>query len=157
MRYRPADWDMRPSTKAAYRGKRDKLHALKKVWTALDRETQWHLVSGLNAMWTDEVEDFLPDLSPVVDALLEEMKKPNGAPEQLTGLRQATALLWSAWCGRQLGGDVPIGREAITEIGVAVSSLFEIDADEAERRVRHALRDMEKDGSLPRRGTARRD
>lgn len=156
-RYRPAEWETRPPTKTEYRAKRDKLDALKKVWGALDRDTQWYLVCGLHAMWIDEAEDLLPEIAPVVDGLLEDMKKPNGAPEQLLGLRDATALLWSAWCATQLGGDVPIGRAAVTEIGAVISSLFEIDATEAERRVRHALRDMEKAGSLPRRGTTRRD
>jgi len=156
-RYPPPDGVMRPPTKAEYRAKRDKLDALKKAWGALDRDTQWHLVCCLNAMWTDEAEDLLPEIGPVVDGILEDMKKPTGAPEQLAGLRAATALLWSAWCESQLGGDVPFGRAAVTEIGAAVSSLFEIDATEAERRVGHALRAMEKDGSLPRRGTTRRD
>lgn len=156
-RYRPSDWETRPRTKAEYRAKRDKLEALKKAWAALDRDTQWHLVCGLNAMWTDEAEDHLPEIAPVVDRLLEDMKKPSGAPEQLPGLRRATALLWSAWCVRQLGGEVPIGSAAIAEIGATISPLFEIDATEAERRVRHALRDMEKEGSLPRRATTRRD
>ncbi|CAN5521195.1 hypothetical protein BH09PSE4_BH09PSE4_04340 [soil metagenome] len=156
-RYRPADWEIRPPTKAEYRAKRDRLDALKKAWGMLDRDTQWHLVSGLNAMWSGDAEDRLPEIASVVDRLLEDMKKPSGAPEQLVGLGRATALIWSAWCARQLGGDVPIGRAAVTEIGAAISSLFGIDAADAERRVRHALRDMEKDGSLPRRGTTRRD
>lgn len=156
-RYRPPDWQTRPSTKAEYRVKRDKLDALKRAWGALDEDTQWHLVCGLNAMWTDEAEDRLPDVAPVVDGLLEGMAKPSGAPEQLVGLRRATALLWSAWCDRQLGGDVPIGSAAVAEIGAVVSSLFDIGAAESERRVRHVLRSMEKDGSLPRRGTTRRE
>lgn len=108
-------------------------------------------------MWTDEAEDLLPHIEPVDDGLLKDMKKPSGTPEQLAGLRRATALLWSAWCRTQLGGDVPIGRAAVMEISAAITSLFEVDVTEAERRVRHALRDMEKDGSLPRRGTTRRD
>ena len=157
VRYRPADFETRPRTKAEYRAKRDKLDALKKAWGALDRDTQWYLVCGLNAMWTDDAEDLLPNIAPVVDEILEDMKKPSGAPEQLTGLRLATALLWSVWCERQLGGDVTIGRAAVTEIGAAISSVFEIDAMEAKRRVGHALRNMEKEGSLPRRGTTRRD
>jgi hypothetical protein len=156
-RYRPADWEVRPSTKDEYRVKRDKLGALKRAWAALDQDTQWHLVCGLNAMWVDEAKDQLPDIAPIVDGLLKDMAQPSGAPEQLVGLRRATALLWSAWCERQLVGDVPIGSAAVAEIGAAVSSLFDIDAAEAERRVRHALRSMEKDGRLPRRGTTRRE
>lgn len=155
--YRSSDSPLRPRAKAEYRAKRDKLEALKRAWSALDQNTQWHLVCGLNAMWMDDVVDYLPDIAPIVDSLLDDMKQPSGAPEQIVGLRRATAVLWSAWCARQLGGDVPIGRAALTEIGTAVSSLFEIDPVEAERRVRHALREMEKDGSLPRRGTTRRD
>lgn len=156
-RFRPVDFEMRPPTKAEYRAKRDKLVMLKNAWRALDRDTQWHLVCGLNAMWTDEIEDFLPDLGPVIDWVLDEMKKPSGAPEQILGLRRATSLLWSAWCARQLGGNVPISSASISEIAAEVSTLFSITVTEAERRVRHALRDMEKDGSLPRRGTTIRD
>lgn len=154
---RVPDFEMRPLTKNEYRAKRAKLNALKNVWNALDLDTQWYLVGRLNAMWTDDAEDLLPDINPVVDALLEDMGKPSGAPEQLPGLSRATALLWAAWCERQLGGDVPIGSAAITAIGAEISSLYRIDATEAERRVRNALRGLEKDGSLPRRGTTRRD
>lgn len=156
-RYRSSDSQPRPLAKADYRLKRDKLEALKRAWSVLDQNTQWHLVCLVKAMWSDEIEDHLPNIAPIVDSLLDDMKQPSGAPEQLVGLRRATAVLWSAWCARQLGGTVPIGRAAVTEIAKVVSSLFEIDAAEAERRVRHALRDMEKDGSLPRRGTTRRE
>lgn len=154
---RASDFEMRPLTKTEFRAKRDKLNSLKKIWNALDRDTQWYLVSGLHAMWTDDAVDRLPDITPVVEALLEDMKKPSGAPEQLPGLRRATALLWTAWCEQQLGGDVPIDSAAITAIGSELSSLYRISATEAERRVRNALRDLEKDGSLARRGTTRRD
>jgi hypothetical protein len=154
---RPADMEMRPPTKAEYRTKRGRLSALKKAWAALDQATQWRLVCGLNAMWTDEAEDHLPDVGPVVDGLLDEMRKSNGAPEEFVGLRRATALLWSVWCKNQLGGHVPIGSDVIAEIGAEVSALFRIPACDAERRVENALRDLEKDGSLPRRGTTRCD
>jgi hypothetical protein len=157
VRYRAADFELRPPTKAAYRAKRDKLDALKKAWIELDENTQWHLVSGLNAMWTGEAEDHRPAIAPVVDALLEMMTKSNGAPEKFVGLRRATALLWSSWCSVQLGGAVPIGREAVGAIGAEISALFDIPVPEAERCVNHALRDMEKDGSLPRRRTTKRD
>lgn len=153
----PDSWETRPREKAQYRAKRDRLDALKKAWAALDQDTQWHLVCGLNAMWTGAAADHLPDVAPVVDGLLERMKKSSGAPEQLVGLRRAAALLWSAWCRVQLGGIVPIDGAAVAEIGAAISALYEIPAAEAERRVRHSLREMEKDGTLPRRGTMRRD
>lgn len=153
---RAPDFNMRPSTKAEFRGKRDKLKSLMRIWSALDLDTQWYLVCGLNAMWTDDVEDLLPDITPVVESLLEQMEKPSGAPEQLLGIRRAVALLWTAWCEQQPGGNVPIGRVAIVAIGSVLTSVYGIDAPEAERRVRHTLRDLEKGGFLERRGTTRR-
>lgn len=156
-RYRPDDWEMRPTAKVEYRAKREKLKALKRAWGALDHETQWYLVCGLNAMWTGVADDHLPDVAPVVDGLLQEMTKPSGKPEEVVGLRRATVVLWSAWCAGQLGGAVPIGSAAVAEIGAAVSALFEIPVSEAQRRVEHSLREMEKNGTLPRRGTTRRD
>lgn len=154
---RAPDFEMRPPSKTEFRAKRDKLKSLKKIWNALDRDTQWYLVCGLNAMWTDDVEDRLPDITPVVEALLEDMERASGAPEQLPGFRRATSLLWAAWCEQELGGDVPIGSAAVTAIGSELSSLYQIDPTEAQRRARNALRDLEKDGSLVRRGTTRRD
>jgi len=156
-RHRPADWEMRPSTKPEYHAKRDRLDAIKKAWEALDHDTQWHLISGVVAMWADEANDQLPDVAPIVDGLLEEMKKPTGAPEQLVGVRRATLLFWSAWCRGQLGGDVPIGSAAIAEIGAALGALYGIPSFEAERRARNSLRKMEKEGILPRRATTRRE
>ncbi|WP_147414306.1 hypothetical protein [Sphingomonas gilva] len=149
-----ADMDLRPRDKGEYRKLQAKLHALKKAWSALDDDVQWHLVCGVNTMFKDEADDHLPNIAPLVDALIDEMKKPTGAPIQIDGLSPVVEFLWSVRCRQELGGYVPL-EPAIEPIAAEVSRTFLLSQEEARRRVGHMLRRLEKQGWLPRRPTAR--
>src|SRR6185437_14398752 len=117
--------DARPPTKPAYRETRRRLEALRDAWEAVDHDTRMQISLGVSRMWDDDSDEAsLPDLAPVIDDLLAGMELPGHRPEDVPGVGQATALLWSAWCARRPAGEVPIDRDAREAIGAELAALF---------------------------------
>jgi hypothetical protein len=143
----PVDGERRPATKSKYRQRQRTLNAFTKAWRELDEEVEWDVVCGLRALWGEEVESQPfnpngkirpPDAGRVVERLLDEMKKPNGSPEDYPGFGEATLLLWTAYC-KDRPPWVKIDDEACAEIGEIVAGIFGLDRDTAHIRVKNWL------------------
>lgn len=138
----------RSDSKAEYRLRRRDLEALRNAWGEIDSDTQEHITAAIYQMWQDDGP--FPDLSSVVSGLLHEMEMPSGRPEELPGLSDTAALLWSIWSANR-PFPAPIDREALRDIGAHIATQFGIAQIEAERRVGSALRNLDKEDQLPNR------
>lgn len=149
--HRPKEFNTRPKTDALYEQKKRKIAALRKAWASLDEDTRWDVVGGIKLMWDDAESAVgeLPDIEPLLNRLLEEMKKAPHGPEHIEGFNEATMILWGAWVASNHGDGVPYGAEMSIAAGAAaiserLAAIFDITPAEAEKRAKTTLHSREK-------------
>lgn len=148
--------DGRRGDKIATRGFRERLTVLADAWDALDEDTQTHILVAVVRDWGDEA-CVAPSVSSIARVLSEETVMATGTPPHVPGLRQATMLLWTAWCDqRQWEQPVMISRDALASMGEKIVELFGLTDAEARRRVENILRDLDAKSELARREVTRK-
>lgn len=86
-------------------------------------------------------------------AMLEEaenaMRLPSGRAEELPNLRSVVAALYAIWRRDQLPGTPRVAAKAVEAIAGEIAPLYGLSLDDARRRVKVALREIDEHSALP--------
>jgi len=86
-------------------------------------------------------------------AMLEEtenaMRLPSGRAEELPNLRRVVEVLYAIWRRDQLPGAPKVTAEAVEAIAGEIGPLYGLSLDNARRRVKVALREIDEHSELP--------